>query len=152
MSTHTLKYHLYTHPHTLSIRTSSLPLVTDHMRTSSLPVVTSHMRTSSLPLVTGHIKTIITTSSHWSRMNPITTSSHWSQENLITTSSHWSRKNLITTVGVKKKYRIPFRRTAFAKLKNGQKTVRRLLKNGRSVRPHYRFNLSRSLYVSLKEI
>ncbi len=56
------------------------------------------------------------------------------------------------TVGVKKKFRIPFRRTAVAKLKNGGKTVRRMLKNGRSVRPRYRFNLSRSPYVSLKEI
>ncbi len=39
------------------------------------------------------------------------------------------------TVGVKKKFRIPFRRTAVAQLINGEKTVRRLLKNGRSVRP-----------------
>ncbi len=51
-----------------------------------------------------------------------------------------------------KKFRIPFRRTAVAKLKNGGETVRRMLKNGRSVRPRYRFNLSRSPYVSLKEI
>ncbi len=59
---------------------------------------------------------------------------------------------LVHTVEDKKKFRIPFRRTAVAQLKNGGGTVRRLLKNGRSVRPRYRFNLSRSPYVSLKEI
>ncbi len=53
------------------------------------------------------------------------------------------------TVGVQKKLRILFRRTAVAKLK---KRYARMLKNGRSVRPRYRFNLSRSPYVSLKEI
>ena len=37
-----------------------------------------------------------------------------------------------------KKFRISFRRTAVARLKNGGITVRRLLKNGRSVRPRYR--------------
>ncbi len=58
----------------------------------------------------------------------------------------------IHTVGDTEKFRIPFRRTAVARLKNGGKTVRRLLKNGRSIRPRYRFNLSRSPYVSLKEI
>ncbi len=54
------------------------------------------------------------------------------------------------TVGVKKKFRIPFRRTVVVQLKNGGKKVRRLLKNGRSIRPRYRFNLSRSPCVSLK--
>ncbi len=42
--------------------------------------------------------------------------------------------------------------TAVARLKNGGETVRLLLKNGRSVRPRYHFYLSRSPYVSLKEI
>ncbi len=56
------------------------------------------------------------------------------------------------TVGDTEKFRIPFRRTAIARLKNGEKTVRRLLKNSRSVLARYRFNLSRSPYVSLKEI
>ncbi len=56
------------------------------------------------------------------------------------------------SVGDTEKFRIPFHRTAIARLKNGRETVRRLLKNGRSVRPRYRFNLSHSPYVSLKEI
>ncbi len=61
-------------------------------------------------------------------------------------------QNDIHTVGDTEKFRIPFHRTAVARLKNGENTVRRLLKNSRSVRPRYRFNLSRSPYVSLKKI
>ncbi len=58
----------------------------------------------------------------------------------------------VYTVGDTEKFRIPFRRTAVARLKKRGKNGTPFVKNGRSVRPHYRFNLSRSLYVSLKEI
>ncbi len=68
------------------------------------------------------------------------------------TEPYHTQTRVISTVGDTEKFRIPFRRTAVAQLKNGGETVRRLLKNGRSVRPRYRFNLSRSPYVSLKEI
>ncbi len=57
-----------------------------------------------------------------------------------------------STVGDTEKFRIPFRRTAVARLKNRGKNGTPFVKNGRSVRPRYRFNLSRSPYVSLKEI
>ncbi len=56
------------------------------------------------------------------------------------------------TVGDTEKFRIPFRRMAVARLKKRGKNGTPFVKNGRSVRPRYRFNLSRSPYVSLKEI
>ncbi len=39
------------------------------------------------------------------------------------------------TVGDKIKFRIPFHRTAIPRLKNGGKTIHRLVKSSRSIRP-----------------
>ncbi len=60
---------------------------------------------------------------------------------------------IVSTVEDKKKFRILFCRTLMIKkLGGGGEMVRHLLKNSRSVWPCYHFYLSRSLYVSLKEI
>ncbi len=66
--------------------------------------------------------------------------------------NRFMRQQLIVTVGDTEKFRIPFRRTAVARLKKRGKNGTPFVKNGRSVRPRYRFNLSRSPYVSLKKI
>ncbi len=80
-------------------------------------------------------------------------------ENCYLLALHDTDRKLEAVIAEDKiKFRIPFRRTAVAQLKKknegggGRETVCRLVNNGYSVRPHYRFNYSRSPYVSLKEI